>query len=500
MCGSGNRGGRSKVPAPMSVTTEVSKLPESRVKIAVTVDPEEVDGKLQRSAQAFGREMKMPGFRKGKVPAPIVLRQLGREAVMEQALRDSLPQWYEQAIIESGVTPVGEPSLDVPETPDANAALEFSIEIGIRPDAELGDYKGVKVAKAEPAVPDDAIEAEVERVRESLAGLEPVERAAGEGDHLLMDFEGKIDGKPLEGGSATDFLYELGSGSLIEGFDEQLAGAEGGAERTVEVAFPGDYHAEHLAGEDAIFEVTVKEVREKKLPDLDDDFAADNSEFDTLAEWRSDIEDRLSHAVSHRIDDQFREDVVDAVVAGASIDVPEAIASARATELWERIERQLQGSGMDPNAYLQMQGKTRDEAIAEAADDAEQSIRREAVLAAVAEAESIEISDEEMLEALEPPAGEKGKPEKLLKRLRKEGRDVLLTDDLKMRKASDLIVEAAVATEMDPEEAHKRLWSEGEAEEEVEGETEEEVDDAADAGTTSEAPGDEADGGAGEGK
>lgn len=449
----------------MSLSTEVSKLPESRVKIAVTVEPAELDSKVNRSAEAFGREMKMPGFRKGKVPAPIVLRQLGRGAVLEQALRDSLPRWYEQAIIDSGVSPVGEPNLDVPESPEADAPLEFTIEIGVRPEADLGDYKGLEVPKAKPDVPADAVDAEIERTRESLAGLEAVERAAAEGDHLLMDFDGKIDGEPLEGGSANDFLLELGSGSLIDGFDQQLTGAEAGDERTVEVTFPDDYHADHLAGEDALFEVKVKEVREKMLPDLDDDFAADNSEFDTLEEWRADIEHRLTHAVEHRIDDQFREDAVDAVVGAATIDVPETIASARAEELWERIERQLQGSGMDPNTYLQMQGKTREEAIAEASEDAEQSIRREAVLAAVAEAEGIEITEEEMLEALQPPAGEKGKPEKLLKRLRKEGRDTLLIDDLRMRKASDVIVEGVVATEMDEEEARKRLWADGDEDE-----------------------------------
>ncbi|MGI8727816.1 MAG: trigger factor [Solirubrobacterales bacterium] len=478
----------------MSVQTEISKLPESRVKIAVTVNPKEVDDKVERSAQAFGREMRVPGFRKGKVPAPIVLRQLGRGPVLEQALRDSLPGWYEQAIIHSGVTPVGEPSLDVPETPEASAPLEFTIEIGIRPDAELGDYKGLEVAKAKPEVPDDAIDAEIERVRESLAGLEAVERAAAEGDRLLMDFEGKIDDEPIEGGSATDFLYELGSGTLIDGFDAQLAGAEAGEERTVETTFPSDYNAEHLAGKDAVFEVTVKEVREKKLPDLDDDFAADNSDFETLGEWRADIEDRLKHSIEHRIEDQFREDAVDAAVEAATIDVPEPIAAARATELWERIERQLQGSGMDPNAYLQMQGKTREEAIEEAREDAEQSIRREAVLAAVAGAEEIEISEEEMLEALEPPAGEKGKPDKLLKRLRKEGRDVLLAEDLKMRKASDVIVESAVAIEMDAAEAHKRLWGEEDADE-SEGEPAREEAEAEDgAATASEAEGTAAEG------
>lgn len=443
----------------MSVQTSISELPSSRVKIVATVQPEEVDSKVDRAAAAIGREMKMPGFRKGKVPAQIVIGQVGRAAVLEQALRDSLPEWYEQAIIESGVTPVGEPELDFDQAPDPSEPLEFTIEIGVRPTAKLGDYKGLEVGKAEPELPEGAIEREIDQVRESSAALNPVERAAVEGDHLLIDFTGSIAGEEFEGGAATDFLLELGSDTLIDDFDEQLVGAEAGEERKVEVSFPDDYHADHLAAEDAAFDVVVKEVREKQLPELDDDFAADNTDFDTLEEWRADIEHRLSHAAEHRIDDQFRGDAVDAVVDAATVEVPEAITLARAEELWERIERQLQGSGMDPEAYLGMQGKTREEAVAEASEDAEQSIRREAVLAAVAEAEGIEVSEEELLEALQPPAGEKGKPEKLLKRLRKEGRDKLLVEDLKMRHAADWIVEQTTPIEMDRAEARQKLWT-----------------------------------------
>jgi trigger factor len=443
----------------MSVDTSVTELPGSRVKIAATVPSAEVEERIGKAAGAFAREMKMPGFRKGKVPPQLVLRQIGREAVLEQALRDSLPEWYERAVLASRVSPVGEPSLEMADPPSEGEPLEFTIEIGVRPRAELGDYKGLEVGKAEPEVPDEAIDAEIERMRESLAGLSAVDRAAAEGDYVLIDFRGEIDGEPFEGGEASDHLLELGSGSLIEGFEEGLVGAAAGERRTVEVTFPEEYRAEHLAGRDATFAVTVKEVREKQLPELDDDFAADNSDFDTLAELRSDIGERLLHAFEHRAEDAFREAAIDAAVERATIDVPDEIVEGRATEMWERIERSLSQRGMDPETYLQIQGKTREEAIAEAREDAEQGLRREAVLAAVAEAEGIEITEEEMLEALEPPAGEKGNPKKLLKRLRKEGRDAVLAEDLRLRKAADLIIESAEPIAMDRAEAREKLWT-----------------------------------------
>jgi len=446
------------MPQP-EVKTEVTALPESKVKIAATVPAGEVDKRLQSAARSFANEMKMPGFRMGKVPPQLVLQRIGRDAVMEEALREGLPGWYERAMISSGVTPVGDPQLDMPDAPAEGDPLEFTIEVGVRPEAKLGEYKGIEVGRPEPEVPTEAIDAEIERMRESLAGLETVERAAGDGDFIVIDYTGSIDGEPFEGGAATDFLLELGSETLIEGFNEQLTGSEAGDARTVEVTFPDEYHAEHLSGKEASFEVAVKEVREKQLPELDDDFAADNSDFDTLAELRGDIESRLLHQAEHRVEHQFNDAAIDAAVANATIDIPDEIITSRATEIWGRVERSLQQQGKDPSAYLQIQGKDRDEAIADARGDAESGLKREAVLAAVADAEEIEVTEDELLEALAPPAGEKGKPEKLLKRIRAEGRDALLIEEIRMRKAAELIVEAAKPIEMDRAEAREKLWT-----------------------------------------
>lgn len=445
--------------ASAEVTAEVTELPESRVKITASVPPGEVDRALERAATQYAREMRFPGFRKGKVPPQLVLQRLGREAVMEEALREGFPTWYERAIFASKISPVGDPELDMPDAPAEGEPLEFTIEIGVRPTAKLGDYKGLEVGKPEPEVPGEQIDAEVDRMRESLAGLNAVERAAAEGDFVLIDYAGEIDGEAFEGGTSSDYLLELGSGQLIEGFEDALMGAEAGEERKAEVTFPEEYHAEHLAGKPAVFTVTVKEVREKTLPDLDDDFAADNSDFDTLEELRADIEHRLEHAAEHQAEHAFRDAALDAAIENATVEVPDDIVKARATEVWERVERQLQAQGMNPEMYLQIQGKTREEMIEESSDEAAKGLRREAVLAAIADAEEIEVSEEELLEALQPPAGQKGKPEKLLKRLRADGRDAMLVEELRINKAAELVVDSAEPIEMDRAEAREKLWT-----------------------------------------
>jgi trigger factor len=441
--------------------TSVQELPNSRVRVDVEVSAADVERGVSRAARAFAKDLRMPGFRKGKAPASLVIQRVGFGPVLEEAIRDSLPEWYERALLDSEIDPVGNPDLEIVSAPEGeDEPLGFKFEIGVRPEAKLGEYRGLEVGRAEPEVPDDIVEREVERIRGSFARLEPVERAAASGDALLVDFEGSIEGEPFEGGKASDYLLELGGGQLIPGFEEQLEGASAGEERKVEVTFPDDYQAEQLAGKDATFAVSVKEVREKVLPDLDDELAADASEFDTLEELRADIRAKVGEAVGERIEQDFRVAAIDAAVENATIDLPDEIAEARATERWERVERQLSGRGIDPGAYLQMQGKTREEIVAESKPDAAQELKREAVLVAIAEAEGIEVGEEEMVEALEHTAEhERTTPQKLLQRLRENGRDAMVRDDIRVRKAIDLVVEASTPIAMEQAEAREKIWT-----------------------------------------
>jgi trigger factor len=425
--------------------TTLKALPNSRVEVAVEVPSADVEKATSRAARAMAKEMRMPGFRAGKAPPSLVIQRLGFGPVLQEAIRDALPEWYELALFDAGVSPIGDPSIEMVSTPeDEGEPLEFKFEVGVRPEAKLGEYKGLEVGKEEKEVPDEIVDTEVERIREGFARLEQVDRAAAEGDSLLIDFEGFIDGSAFQGGTAEDYLLGLGSGQLIEGFEEQLVGATGGEEREVKVTFPEDYQAEHLAGEEAVFKVKVKEVREKVLPELDDDFASDASEFDTLEELRADIREKVGTALGSRAEEDFRVAAIDAAVAGAMVEVPAELATARATERWERMERQLAGRGMDPNQFLQMQGKNREELIEETKPDAEKELRREAVVTAIAEAEAIEVAEEEMVEALAHSAEhERTTPEKLLERLRQSGRDAMVREDLRAQKAIDLVAESA---------------------------------------------------------
>jgi trigger factor len=429
--------------------TTVTELPESRVRVEAEVPPEEVERRIEQTARSLGKDLRIPGFRKGKVPAPVVLRRIGREAVLDEAVRSSLGRWYVEAIDASGIAPVGDPDLQMGERlPGQGEPLTFAIEIGVRPTATLGEYKGLEVARRAPAAGDEAIDQEVEALRERASRLETVEAPAAAGDFVVMDYKGSIGDVPFEGGEGRDQLIELGSGRLIPGFEEQLTGASAGEERRVELAFPDDYGAEHLAGQDAVFEVTVKEVKRKELPELDDDFAVEAAGFDTLDELRADIRTRIEEAEAKQVDSEFREAVLDAVVGKATIEVPDPLVEARARELYEQTLHSLSHRGIDKDTYLRIAGKTEEELLGEARPDADQALRREAVLTAIVEAEGIEVADAEVVEALQESAGEAAeKPEKLLERLRTEGRLDALKQDLAARKALDLVVEQAKPVE-----------------------------------------------------
>jgi trigger factor len=445
-----------------AVKTNITELPDSRVRVEVEVPTEALERELNSAASELGREMRVPGFRSGKVPPEVVLRQVGREAVLDEAVRRGLPGWYEQALAEAGIQTVGDPQVDLSDLPEKGAPLAFTIEIGVVPPAQLGEYKGVEVGRREPNVDDQEVQAELERLRESHASLETVDRAAGEGDFVVMDYAGSLDEEPFEGGEGRGQVVELGSGRLIPGFEEQLKGASAGEERTVELTFPDDYPAEQLAGQDASFAVQVKEVKEKRLPELDDDFAVEAGGYDSLDELRTEIESRIAQAEERAIEAEFREAAVDAVVDDAKIQVPKDLVHSKAHEMWHRTARRLAAQGMNPEQYLAMTGKDEEEIVVESEPEAETALKREAVLAAVVEAEGIVVSDEEIEQALRasaPPDASEKQLKRLMKRARSQGADEALREDIAMRKAVDLIVENAKPIEAERAAAREKLWT-----------------------------------------
>ena len=425
------------------ITTSVTELPESRVRVEAEVPATEVEKRVEQAARSLARSIRVPGFRAGKAPAPVVIKRVGREAVLDEAVRDSIGSWYSAAIDAAAIVPVGEPELDLGELPAAGQPLTFSIEIGVRPTATLGEYKGLEVEKGSPEASDEAVEAEVERLRERSGRLETVERPAADGDFVVIDYRGTLGGEAFAGGEGRDQMIELGSGRLVPGFEEQLTGASAGDDRTVTVTFPDDYGAAELAGQEAEFAVTVKEVKAKELPELDDDLAAEAG-FDTLDELRADIRERLSEAASERAEAEFREAALDAAVANATVEVPAALVEARSRELWDQMLHSLSHQGISKDMYLQVSGRSEEEIIADGRNDAERQLKREAVLAAVVAAEGIEPSEEEILAALEEAAPqERASAKKLLERMKSANRLDAFKAELANRKALDLLTESA---------------------------------------------------------
>ncbi len=454
---------------PVAVKTTVTELGDSRVRLQVQVPPGELEGRLERKAQQLGRELKLPGFRRGKVPAPLVIQRIGREVVLEEAVRDTLSSWYSDAIETAGIVPVGDPRVDLGELPPQGEALEFSIEIGVLPKAELGDYKGLEVARREPQVGEEQLQQEIEAMRERLARLQTAERPAAQGDFVVIDYRGSLAAadsspeqprwEPFAGGEGRDQLVELGGGNLIPGFEESLLGAGAGETRTVELTFPADYPQQELAGREASFEVTVKEVKLKQLPAVDEDFAIDAG-FDDLDELREDIRSRLTEVEEGQIEGEFRQAALDAAVARAQVGVTPELIASRAREMWERMLHSLSHRGISREAYLQIVGREEPAILAEMEPEAELALRREAVITAIVAAEEIRPSEQELLEALAPSAEREGiEPQKLLDDLRAAGRLEEVREDLAARKAIELI--AAAATPIPPAQAQAReqLWT-----------------------------------------
>ncbi len=471
-----------------TLQTTVAELPDSRVRVSVQVAPKEVQRRLEGKAQQLGRELKLPGFRRGKVPAALVIQRVGREAVLDQAVRDSLADWYSQAIQDSGIVPVGDPELDLAELPAEGGELAFSIEIGVLPQAQLGDYDALEAPRREPAVEEQQIDQEIDGVRERLAKLETAERAAAEGDFVVIDYVGSLPADPergddddsdaepvlvpFAGGEGRDQLIELGGGNLIPGFEEALVGARAGDERSVELTFPADYPNEDVAGREATFAVTVKEVKLKQLPDVDEDLAIDVG-FDSIDELREDIRGRLLEADQARVDGEFREAALDAAVAQASVALTPALVQARAREMWERTLHSLSHRGITREVYMQITGRSEEETLADMQADAELALRREAVLTAIVAAEQITPSEQELLEALAPTAErEQVEPAELLDQLRANGRLDELREDLAARMAVELLADRAKPISVEQAQARDALWTpdkDGEGEQAVAG-------------------------------
>lgn len=442
----------------MAITTEVVPLEDDRVRLDVAVPKDEVDKKMDRTVRRLGREIRVPGFRPGKVPANVVVQRFGREAVVDQMLRDSLVEWYAEAVVETGIRPVDDPDVDLPDGA-GDGGFTFTATVQLRPTATLGPYTGLEVPKGEPEVPDEMVEEEINRLRDLTARLEAVERPAQNGDFVTVDFDGTVDGEPLASATARDYLVELGGARLVGAFSDRLVGMSAGETSTFPIDYPETDGRTELAGKTVRYTVTVKGVQEKILPELTDEFASQASEFDTVAELRADIVDRLRTSAEEEVDELFRRAVIDAAVAGATVTVPPVMISTRVDSILHETAHRLP-QGMNLGDYLRATGRTLDEAREALRPDAEMAIKRELVVEAVAAAEGITVSDEEVEAQVRNDALAAGRdPEALLAELRKAEGVETLRDDMVMRAAVDFLIQNAKAIPVGLAEARDRLWT-----------------------------------------
>ena len=440
-----------------SISTTVTELPESRVRVLAEVAADEVQRSLERAARQLGRNLRVAGFRKGKVPPPIVMQRLGRETVVERAVQDGLKRWWRSALDDAGIAFVGQPRLDVIGAPADGRPLEFAIEIGVRPTAKLGEYKGLEIGRRAPEIEPDAVDAELQTLRERLARPEAVARPAQTGDLLVIDFEGLVDGEPFEGGRGRDQMVELGSGMLVAGFEEQLEGAVAGELRTVHIDFPAevdsptDHRAEDVAGSRATFEVKVKEVLANKLPELDDALAQQAAGCDTLEELREDIAAELLAGDEARVAAEFAETALDAVAAAAAIDLPAALVAARAREIWESTLRTLDFDGVSKDVYLQIAGKTEEQALAELRPRAARELRREAAVTAIAAAEGIVVGDDELRASDPPPQPAEGPAPPPKSRVQRR-------EEVLRARVLDVLTRESIAISIEEAQARGKPW------------------------------------------
>ena len=425
------------------MSLQVEKLENNMAKITVEVPAEQFEKALTAAFNKNKSRFNIPGFRKGKAPQAMVEKMYGVEVLYEDAINEALDATYGDAVTESGLEVVSRPEIDVVQV-EKGKELIYTATVAVKPEVTLGEYKGIEVEKASAEVTDEDIEAELKKVQEQNSRLITVEdRAVEDGDQTVIDFEGSVDGTPFEGGKGEDYPLTIGSHSFIDTFEEQLIGKKIGEECEVNVTFPTEYHAADLAGKPATFKVTVKEIKVKELPELNDEFASEVSEFDTLDEYKKDVEKKLAEKKEIEANSKNEDAVVTKVVENASMEIPDKMIDAQAENMVQDMARRMQSQGLSLDMYLKYTGMTVEQMKEQARPDAEKRIRTRLVLEAVAQAENIQISDEKVDEEVAKMAEAYKMEVDKLKSYMSESDIKQMKEDLAVQQAVDLLVAEA---------------------------------------------------------
>ncbi|WP_407272645.1 trigger factor [Radiobacillus sp. PE A8.2] len=409
--------------------------------LTIEVEAADFNAALDEAFKKVVKQVQVPGFRKGKMPRGMFEQRFGVESLYQDAVDIILPKVYSDAIDETGISPVDQPEVDI-EQIEKGKNLIVTAKVTVKPEVKLGDYKGLEVEEEETEVTEEDVEHELKHQQEHQAELVVKEEGAvEEGDTVVIDFEGFVDGEAFEGGKAENHTLEIGSGSFIPGFEEQLVGKETGAEDDIVVTFPEEYHAENLAGKEATFKVTIQEIKAKELPALDDEFAKDvDEEVETLDELKKKIRERLVNQKATDADNQKREALITQASDNAEVDIPDAMVATEQDRMLREFEQRLQQQGMTLDMYYQFSGQDADALKEQMKEDAGKRVKTNLVLEAIVELENIEVNDEDVNKELETMASMyQADVEQLLQML--GGNADAIKDDLKFKKAIDFLVE-----------------------------------------------------------
>ena len=417
----------------------------TRATVVVEISKEELEPSLNKAYLKYRKNISIPGFRKGKAPRAIVEAAYGKHVFYEDAIEELFPEIYQQHVLTQDMKPVGKPSITDMQIGEDNG-VTLTIATDLYPEVTLGQYKGLEVEKAEATVTTDEVEAELDRMAQNVARITTVDRAAKEGDTAVIDFEGFKDGVAFEGGKGTDYELRLGSHSFIPGFEEQVVGMAAGEEKDINVTFPVNYHEKSLAGASVVFKVKVHEVKETVLPEKDDEFVKDVSEFDTMDELRADIEKRVLEEKQNGIDRAFENAAIEKAVANTTVEIPDSMVDEELENELERMDYELRAQGASLQAYAQMMGGNMDAIKTSLRPNALNTVKTNVTLNAIVDAENLEVTDDECEEEYKKLAESYQMDIEKVKGL------VNIKGDLQLRKAAKLVAESAVAVAPKAEE------------------------------------------------
>ena len=426
------------------MSLQIERLEHNMAKLTIEVSAEELEGALQKAYQKQKGKISIPGFRKGKVPRQLVEKMYGPEIFYDDAANALIPEAYAKAYDESGLDIVSQPKIDVTQIEKGKAFI-FTAEVAVKPEVTLGQYKGIEVDSFSTEVSAEEVEAKLAEEQNKNARTITVEgRPVQDKDEVVLDFEGFVDGVAFEGGKGENYPLTIGSGSFIPGFEEQLIGVEPEQEVEVKVIFPEDYHAEDLKGKDAVFKCTVHEIKAKELPELDDEFASEVSEFDTLEEYKADVEKKLREEKESTGKRAQEDQAVNAIIANAEMDLPEAMIETEARQMLDNFAQRLQQQGLTFEQYMQFTGMTVDKMTEEMRPQAEKRIKTRLVLEAIVSAENIEVSDERLDEEVAKMAEAYGMEVDKLKEYMGDREKEQMKLDMAVQDAITFVVENAV--------------------------------------------------------